>query len=382
VVEHSAGRFAFHDLLRAYAAELAADHDSEPERRAATQRMLDHYLHSANAATSELYPAPGPIPLEAVQPGVEPESVADGRAALAWLNAEYHVILAVIAHAADTSFHGHAQRLPEVLATFLDRQGRWQDGVSVHQVSLAAAQRRQDPSGQARALRFMGRAYIRLGCYQEGYGHLTAGMRLFCEIGDYLGQARSHLAITMALEGQGRNAEALRHAEQALPLFRIAGHRAGEAAALNILGHCHCALGAYQQALTVGMQGLVLQRELGNCDGEGESWDCLGKAHLALGHSADAVDCYQHAVTLLAEIGQTYNQAIALEGLGDAYRSAGNQKAARRAWLQAVAILDDLRHPDAARVQAKISASRCPPAVLIGISDARHRSGNSTTAAR
>lgn len=54
VVEHAPGRYSFHDLLRAYAVELAALHDSGAERRAAICRMLDHYLHSASAAAYEL----------------------------------------------------------------------------------------------------------------------------------------------------------------------------------------------------------------------------------------------------------------------------------------------------------------------------------------
>ena len=33
-----------HDLLRAYAAELAVGHDAEPDRRAALTRLFDHYL--------------------------------------------------------------------------------------------------------------------------------------------------------------------------------------------------------------------------------------------------------------------------------------------------------------------------------------------------
>jgi hypothetical protein len=72
-----------------------------------------------------------------------------------------------------------------------------------------------------------------------------------------------------------------------------------------------------------------------------------------------------HAFSLLTEIGQTYNQAIVLDGLGDAYRSAGDKEAAHRAWVQAAAILDDLRHPCAAQVQAKLRALSSPPAVLI-----------------
>ncbi len=50
--EHLPGRFAFHGLLRAYAAEAAERTDTEPHRRAAAHRVLDHYLHTAMTATT------------------------------------------------------------------------------------------------------------------------------------------------------------------------------------------------------------------------------------------------------------------------------------------------------------------------------------------
>ncbi|HEU5108398.1 MAG TPA: BTAD domain-containing putative transcriptional regulator, partial [Micromonosporaceae bacterium] len=43
------GRFALHDLLRTYAAELATTVDSEAERHDALRRLLDHYTHTAHA---------------------------------------------------------------------------------------------------------------------------------------------------------------------------------------------------------------------------------------------------------------------------------------------------------------------------------------------
>ncbi|MER5219987.1 AfsR/SARP family transcriptional regulator [Streptomyces flaveus] len=42
LTEHTPGRYAPHDLLRAFAAELTQAHDSAAERRAARQRLLDH----------------------------------------------------------------------------------------------------------------------------------------------------------------------------------------------------------------------------------------------------------------------------------------------------------------------------------------------------
>jgi hypothetical protein len=52
VVEHVPGRYLSHDLLRAYAAELAG----AAERQAACHRVLDHYLHTAFAGAMLLDP--------------------------------------------------------------------------------------------------------------------------------------------------------------------------------------------------------------------------------------------------------------------------------------------------------------------------------------
>ena len=60
LTEHTPGRFAFHDLLRAYAAEQARSHESDAARRNALHRCLDHYLHTAVAEASTLLAQAGP----------------------------------------------------------------------------------------------------------------------------------------------------------------------------------------------------------------------------------------------------------------------------------------------------------------------------------
>ena len=360
VAEPTPGRFTFHDLLRAYAAELAAGQDSAADRQAATRRMLDYYLLSAYAATLRVYPAGDRVEFPPPLPGVRPEQPASAQAGLAWLSTEYQVLLAVASQAAEAGFDQHAQDLPDVLATFLDRRGRPADGAALHQLSLAAAERRGDRLGQARAHRFLGRSLIRLSAYPDGYAHLGQAMELFAAAGDRLGQARSHLALGMALERQGRPADALAHAEQALPLFCGVGHRAGQAAALTAVGSYHAQLGDYQQALDFCAQGLDLHRELGNQDGAAVSWAELGEAHLRLGDITAAITCYQEALRLLDELGQAYNQSQVLARLGDAQRAAGDPAAARQAWLQALAILDDLRHPDVAQVRTRLGQVPAP----------------------
>ena len=57
IAEHTPGRYAVHDLLRAYAAELAVTIDPEQVRRTALARALDHYLHTAHAAALLINPS-------------------------------------------------------------------------------------------------------------------------------------------------------------------------------------------------------------------------------------------------------------------------------------------------------------------------------------
>ena len=63
VAEYLPARFTFHDLLRAYAADQAERIDPEPERRAAVHRVLDHYLHTAMAASNRFSPFRSPLQL-------------------------------------------------------------------------------------------------------------------------------------------------------------------------------------------------------------------------------------------------------------------------------------------------------------------------------
>ena len=61
------GRYAFHDLLRAYAAEQATLRRG-PRATRGRQRMLDHYLHTAHRAHRVLYPGRELIDLDGRAP--------------------------------------------------------------------------------------------------------------------------------------------------------------------------------------------------------------------------------------------------------------------------------------------------------------------------
>jgi hypothetical protein len=54
------------------------------------------------------------------------------------------------------------------------------------------------------------------------------------------------------------------------------------------------------------------------------------------------------------------NEASVLTHLGDARHAAGESALAREAWQRALAILDDIEHPDADQVRAKLASTTNP----------------------
>lgn len=354
LTEHTPGRYAFHDLLRAHAAELTHAQDTEAERRTAQHRLLDHYLHSARVAAQALNPHRDPIcPPPPLHGAICEEPSSHGQA-LAWFTTEQAALLAATAQAADTGFDAHAWQLAWTLADFLDRRGRWHDQVAVQAMALEAALRAGDRRGRACAHGNLGWAYTVLDRPDDARTHFLLALELYGELGEPTGQALVHGNLSTALSWQGRHSDALGHARQALDLYRKAGHRTGQARALNAVGWFHALLGDHREALDHCEQALVLHQEIGDRHGQASTWDSIGYACHHLGRHERAVSCYQRALELFREVGDRYNEADTLTRLGDTHLALDESDAARRTWRRALAILDELGHPDADGVRSKL----------------------------
>lgn len=57
---------------------------------------------------------------------------------------------------------------------------------------------------------------------------------------------------------------------------------------------------------------------------------------------------------LYQELDDRYNQSNTFDRIGDTRSAMGDVPQAREAWRRAVALLDELEHPDAGRVRAKL----------------------------
>ena len=109
------GRYAMHELLRAYAASITT-----AEADGALTRLLDYYLAAAAAAVDTLFPAERKYRPRVTRPATPLPHVADVAAARAWLDAERAVLVRVAGHAASGAWPKHATSSREI-------GGKWEE---------------------------------------------------------------------------------------------------------------------------------------------------------------------------------------------------------------------------------------------------------------
>ena len=382
------GRYAFHDLVRAYAAGRAGDDDPPLERRNALTRLFGYYLAVTATATAALHPAEAHRRPSIPPAGTPTPALAGPDAALAWLDTERPTLVAVATYTATHGWPTHTTRLSSTLFRYLNG-GYLTDALTIHGHARHAARQSGDPTGQAHSLTNLGAVHLWLGQYGPATKNLLRALHLFRRTGDAIGQARTlnnlgnaeerlghyrqatlHFRQALALYGQagdrtgqaralgnlgtveerlGRHRPATDHYERALALFRGTGDRTGEGTALNNLGHAESRLGRHGPAAEHLHRALRLFRRIGSHTGEAWSLEHLGTLHTRLDRPAQAVRFHQRALAIQRETGDREGEAWALNGLGEATRAAGRPGAALAYHTAALTIATDIsdRHQQA-----------------------------------
>jgi DNA-binding SARP family transcriptional activator/tetratricopeptide (TPR) repeat protein len=356
IAEHSPGRYICHDLLRAYATELAHTHDTDTQRRDALRRILDHYLHTAYSA-SQLIPntCTDEIPLAAPVPGATPEHLADHGEALAWFDAERQILLGLVERAADLGFGAHVWQLASTLTTYLNRSGHWRGYRVAMHAALTAFRDDNEPAEREVVIsRRLGQAYVKLRRFDEARTQLEQTLELSRQIVAQVEQARVHLNLTELHLAEKCHERALYHAKQALELDRAAGHFAEQASALNAVGWIYALTGEHEKSIRYCEEALCLLQKNGDPYTTALTTDTLGYAHHHLRHHREAINHYRRAIAIFNDLGATFLQADVLTHLGDTHVACGDRAAAHAAWQQALHLLEQLHAPDTQAVRSKL----------------------------
>jgi tetratricopeptide (TPR) repeat protein len=358
--------FTMHDLVAEYARERAALDDPLDERRVALDRLFQHYVLSAEAASLELEPFRFRIDMPTPLPGVTVTTPCDRSAAIGWFEAEHQAVQAATRACAVDGWPAYAWRLALALSQFLEIRGLWPENAAIETIALEAAETVQDPIGRAISHRYLGRALLRLRRDTEAFDQLEQARDLFTSVGLATAAAATELDLVRLFETRHQYGRALEGAQAALALFNCAEDIRGRAKALNSIAWFAGLAGQHQTAIDAATSALALFVQVGDRRGQADTWDTLGVAHQAtLNHEA-ARDSFQRAVALFRKLDDQSDQAVVLRRLGASHCKAGDVAAAEAAWRAAAELLRALDDPNFTQVDADLRRLRAGRSTDVG----------------
>ncbi|WP_018352512.1 AfsR/SARP family transcriptional regulator [Longispora albida] len=395
--EHQPGRYTFHDLLRAYAHDREHDH----EDAAARNRLAEWYLHSTHAAVLHAFPGAIHLGPGQITTGIVPASFTSADDAMAWLDAEYANLRALLAATAGDRI---VCQLAAQLRGYTWLRGHTTDAFTIARAGREAARRSGDVRAEAilesslsatckwlldlpnsamhleRAIALAGRAgwsealpdfhndlagiRMQQGDLDGATGHCRLALALWREQGarDKLSKALIGLAMLQVARGQLAEAEELY--TEAIPLTRESGAREREASATGGLTYAVMFQGRIDAAMALAQQTHELHRTLGNQRGEAHALHAIAEAHLHAGRFGEAIAGAEAMLDLAERISHPMSTLDALNLLASARRRAGDPALAADLHRRALAI--GVEHDyTSGRIEALIGLARAEAAAAL-----------------
>lgn len=356
VDERQPGVFGQHDLLAAYAAELALAQIDEKGWSSARRALLAHYaagLVVAREVSGREWEFP-----RAELPDLPPAPDLPGADAVStWLDWEVPNILAAVREApvADDALVVH---ISFMLGAELEDRAQFPDALSLRRAGLQAARRLGDLGDEATMELGIGGALYEMGDMLAAIPHLERGLEQATEVGDTHGRAEALNNLSNVFSRQGRFQKALTHLRESVELTHGLGdhhntvivrnnvistliragrfaeaqteaqdlqayvHRHGtlteEASLLENSARAHLGLGAPDRALTVAEEALEAAGQRGQRSREARIGCVMGQAMLALGDAAAATALFREALRVGRRLGDRRVMIEALQGWGQA----------------------------------------------------------------
>ncbi|WP_345650042.1 AfsR/SARP family transcriptional regulator [Streptomyces tremellae] len=346
--EPEADRYAFHDLLREYAKDLATDEDQIEERDAARARLMGFYVRSCELAASMVYPHRGRLASDRrPECDASPPPWNDADHARRWLHDEYEALIEAERVARSAGDGQTAALLSHALAPFFQEESLFATACTLHEAAAEHWRRTGDRAAEGAALVDLANAQTGAGRYDEAH---TSGLRA-------LATARAAHSRQTVAEGlrtlsilawnRGRHAEAKRWAEETLALRREDGDLWQISRALNNLGIFHLYLGNYEASYRILGEALEGFRETGDAKEMNRALVNLANVHMETGDHASARRILEGRLDYALKRGNDAERAIARVNLADAMtgrEEAGERLALYGEGLKTFLRLDDKRN--------------------------------------
>jgi tetratricopeptide (TPR) repeat protein len=349
-------RHEFHDLLRAYASDQAQNQMTGEERAAALRRVLEWYLHTANATQAHIKAQAVHVLLDPPPEGVSPLTFADYAEAARWFEEERQNLMAAARSADETGLDRIAWQLAVVLRAMHARFNPFDDWFAMDEIGLRAARRAGDRNGEGELLYGLGMACLRSHRLTEAATHFEACLAVHRELDNRRGEASAlngaglvrmrrrefaaaeelfsqALAVLSELESgwpiaalenlatvhyeKGDLARAYEWIKQAMDRHAEAtgGEKRGNA--LRVLSAIQRERGEFGEAL----RNIELAISLARSNVAEGYWVLeLGAAQQASGQLGEALVSYQRSAVIHRRLGDRAREARAWQGAGETYQ--------------------------------------------------------------
>ncbi|WP_413801399.1 ATP-binding protein [Streptomyces iranensis] len=311
-------RFEFHDLLRAYATEQSRLDETADARDAALRRVLDWYLHTADAAQSWITPAREHVSLDPADEWAAPLSFSDYDQAADWSEREQPNLVAAVRAAEKAGLDRYAWQLSAVFWSAQAPSAAVTDWLVTGEIGLRAVRRLGDRVGEAKILESLGFAYRRLNDLPKALNAQREALTIRRELSDFRGEASALNALGLLALRTRRLHDAEEHFVRALAVFQELGAAHWEAVARANLASAQFDAGRLAEAESNLEQALVVHERMANKGSVGNVLRMCSAIHLERGEPAEAARTAHEALDIALELRDRVMEGYWLLYLGDA----------------------------------------------------------------
>ncbi|KFU75948.1 NB-ARC domain-containing protein [Amycolatopsis lurida] len=351
LTQPEAGRYGFHDLLRAFATEFVST-DAEDGMKAFS-RLAAFAVRTAAQADKELTPHRF-VPEIDFAPGLpEPARLDDGEMAMAWFRTEWPGLVALCRAARDRGEHERCWQLAFFLRDYFFVAKLWDPWMETHRWARASAAVIGDLWALATTTANLGVAHVDRGDLDEASACYGEALALFRRIGDGHGETTTLAHSGWAEHYRGDHEGALRDLRQAHASYVRGGNRRNAAITERGIALVLTALGQAAEAAALANRTLAVFDELRLDLDAAMALNCLGWAWYNAERHDLAAPAYRAAADRAEACGSRYETARAYVGLGNVAAAEGSAQMAAELWNRA-----DEIHPDLDRVMVGEARAR------------------------
>jgi tetratricopeptide (TPR) repeat protein len=248
------------------------------------------------------------------------------------------------------------------LATLYMAQGEIDQAITLFQQSLEIKEKIGYVQGKAATLHCLAIIYADRGEIDQAIALFQQSLEITEKTGNVQGQAATLHCLAMIYENQGEIDQAIALYQQSLEIEEKIGYVQGKAATLNQLAKIYANQGEIDQAIALYQQSLEITEKIGDVKTKASTLHQLAGIYANQGEIDQAIALFQEVLEINEKIGNVQGKAMTLWWLGGLENDVkGNSKQALIYLQEAFGILQRLRSPSAAQVEAIINRIQTTP---------------------